>query len=96
MENDINSALALLKQGQAPGNRQILLEISVGSDFILDFWKEKYLAAYLSRGGSKMKFLTGRTGSGRTHFLELLAIEAEKMGYIPVGLSARDVWLIRS
>jgi len=93
MENDIKSALALLKRGQAPGNRQILQEISVGSDFILDFWKEKYLADYLSQGGSKIKFLTGRTGSGRTHFLEMLAMEADKMGYIPISLSAREVWI---
>lgn len=93
MENDIKSALALLKRGQAPGNREILQEISVGSDFILDFWKEKYLADYLSQGGSKIKFLTGRTGSGRTHFLEMLTMEAENMGYIPVYLSAREVWI---
>ena len=93
MENDMKSALALLKQGQAPGNREILQEISVGSDFILDFWKEKYLADYLSQGGSKIKFLTGRTGSGRTHFLEMLAMESENMGYIPVSLSAREVWI---
>lgn len=65
----------------------------MGNGFILDFWKEKYLTDYLSQGGSKIKFLTGRTGSGRTHFLELLAIEAESMGYIPVSLSAREVWL---
>mgnify|MGYP000868608320 FL=1 len=93
MDNDIKSALALLKQGQPPGNREILQEISVGSDFILDFWKEKYLADYLSQGGSKIKFLTGRTGSGRTHFLEMLAMEADNMGYIPVSLSAREVWI---
>lgn len=93
MENDVKSALALLKRGQAPGNREILQEISVGSDFILDFWQEKYLANYLAQGGSKIKFLIGRTGSGRTHFLEMLAMEAEKMGYIPVSLSAREVWL---
>lgn len=93
MGNDIESALLLLKRGKAPGNRSILQEISVGSDFILDFWKEIYLADYLSQGGSKIKFLTGRTGSGRTHFLEMLAMEAENMGYITVGLSAREVWL---
>lgn len=86
-------ALARLKQGQAPGNRDILQEISVGSDFMMDFWKEKYLANYLAVGGSKIKFLTGRTGSGKTHFLELLALEAENMGYIPVTLSARELWI---
>ncbi len=93
MGNDTCSALTLLKQGQAPGNREILQEITVGSDFILDFWKEKYLDGYLPQGGSKIKFLTGRTGSGRTHLLELLAIEAEGRGYIPVSFSAREVWL---
>ncbi|MBT9142632.1 MAG: hypothetical protein DDT29_01026 [Dehalococcoidia bacterium] len=92
MENTTD-ALARLKKGQAPGNREILQEISVGSEFIMDFWKEKYFASYLARGGSKIKFLTGRTGSGKTHFLELLAMEAENMGYIPVNLSAAEVWI---
>ncbi len=93
MENDIKSAIANLMKGQPPGNREILQEISVGSEFIMDFWKEKYLANYLARGGSKIKFVTGRTGSGKTHFLEILAMEAEKMGYISVSLSARQIWL---
>jgi len=87
------SALARLKKGQAPGNRDILREISVGCDFMLGFWKEKYLDNYLAMGGSKIKFLTGRTGSGKTHFLEVLAMEAENQGYIPVSLSARELWI---
>ncbi|MBS3982994.1 MAG: DUF2791 family P-loop domain-containing protein [Dethiobacter sp.] len=85
--------MARLKKGEAPGNREILEEISVGNDFIMDFWKDKYFANYLARGGSKIKFLTGRTGSGKTHFLELLAIEVEKMGFIPVSLSGREIWI---
>lgn len=93
MEHDIQSALTCLKKGQAPGNREILREISVGKDFILDFWLEKYLAEYLARGGSKIKFLSGRPGSGKTHFLEMLDIEAGNMGYIPVSLSAREIWI---
>ncbi|MFZ3171046.1 MAG: BREX system ATP-binding domain-containing protein [Carboxydocellales bacterium] len=92
MENT-KDALALLRKGQAPGNREILQEISVGSEFIMDFWKEKYFANYLARGGSKIKFLTGRTGSGKTHFLELLSMEAENMGYISVNLSGREIWI---
>ncbi|HZK84539.1 MAG TPA: BREX system ATP-binding domain-containing protein [Desulfosporosinus sp.] len=93
MENDISAALASLKKGQAPGNREILQEISVGSEFIMDFWKEKYLENYLAKGGSKIKFVTGRTGSGKTHFLEILAMEAENMGYISISLSARKLWI---
>ena len=89
----VNSALARLKMGQPPGNRDILQEISVGCDFMMEFWKEKYLDHYLDRGGSKIKFLTGRTGSGKTHFLEVLAMEAENMGYISINLSAREIWL---
>jgi hypothetical protein len=65
----------------------------VGSEFIIDFWKEKYLASYLAGGGSKIKFLTGRPGSGKTHFLEILAREAENMGYISISLSALELWI---
>ena len=93
LENDTKSALVRLKKGQSPGNRVILKEMSVGSDFIMDFWKDKYLANYLALGGSKIKFLTGRTGSGKTHFLEILSMEAEDMGYISVSLSAREIWI---
>ncbi len=87
------AALARLKKGQAPGNRDILKEISVGCDFLLDFWQAKYLKNYLAMGGSKIKFLTGRSGSGKTHLLEVLAMEAENLGYIPVSLSAGDLWI---
>ncbi|MDA8441626.1 MAG: DUF2791 family P-loop domain-containing protein [Peptococcaceae bacterium] len=90
-----NAALAVarLREGLPPGNREILQEISVGCDFLLDFWRDKYFESYLDKGGSKIKFLTGRMGSGKTHFLEMLALETEKMGYIPITLSARDFWI---
>ena len=93
MENDMNLAINLLRRGIAPGNRELLQELSVGIDFILDFWKDKYLTSYISQGGSKIKFVTGRNGSGKTHFLQLLSIEAEKMNYIPITLSAKELWL---
>jgi len=93
MENDMNLAINLLRRGIAPGNRELLQELSVGIDFILDFWKDKYLTNYISQGGSKIKFVTGRNGSGKTHFLQLLSIEAEKMNYIPITLSAKEIWL---
>jgi hypothetical protein len=93
MSVDIETAVERLKMGLPPGNRQILQEITVGQEFLPAFWQEKYLKNYLSRGGSKIKFITGRTGSGRTHFLDLVLLKAQELGYIPVYLSAKDVWL---
>lgn len=40
-----------------------------GIGFLTDFWKEKYLQEYIKDGGSKIKFITGREGSGKTYFL---------------------------
>ncbi len=43
-----------------------------GISFLADFWQEKYLREYIRNGGSKIKFVTGRQGSGKTHFLKLM------------------------
>ena len=61
--------------------------------FLLDFWNENYLKEYINLGGSKIKFLTGRKGSGKTFALHQLSRTAEEQGYIPVSFSAKDVWL---
>ena len=93
LENDFNSAVALLKKGQPPGNTEILREISVGFDPLIDFIRDEYYKSYIALGGSKIKFITGKTGSGKTHFLQLLSVEALERGFITVSFSARDVWL---
>lgn len=64
-----------------------------GMDFLLDFWCEKYLAEYVGEGGSKIKFVTGRAGSGKSFFLEKLSEKAECLGYVTVSFTARDIWL---
>ena len=92
-ENDYNSAVALLKKGQPPGNTEILREISVGFDSLVDFIRDEYYKSYIALGGSKIKFITGKTGSGKTHFLQLLCAEARESGFFTVNFSARDVWL---
>ncbi len=61
--------------------------------FLLDFWNENYLKEYINLGGSKIKFLTGRKGSGKTFALQQLSGMAVEQGYIPVSFSAKDVWL---
>jgi len=91
--NDYRTGVSLLKLGQAPGNGDILKRITVGADALVNFITEKYFAEYISLGGSKIKFVTGKPGSGKTHFLQLLSLAAKEMGFTVVGFSARDVWL---
>lgn len=68
-------------------------ELTCGIRFLTDFWQEKYLQEYIRDGGSKIKFVTGRQGSGKTHFLSLMASIARKENYKTVQFSARDVWM---
>jgi len=93
MENDYNAAILQLRKGLAPGNSVLVREISAGIDFVADFWRERYLQEYISMGGGKIKFVTGRSGSGKTHFLELLGAEARDCGYKTAAFSAKKIWL---
>lgn len=67
--------------------------LTCGIRFLTDFWQEKYLREYVKNGGSKIKFVTGRQGSGKTHFLRLMTAIAEDEQYKTVEFSARDVWM---
>jgi len=66
---------------------------SNGIDFLTDFWKEKYLREYIPRGGSKIKFITGRPGSGKTHFLQIMTRLAQEERFKIVSFSAKDIWM---
>lgn len=66
---------------------------STGMDYLLDFWDQYYLRDFISGGGSKIKFVTGRPGSGKTFFLNSLAKRAEADGFRTVSFSAKNVWL---
>ena len=82
-----------LVHGTAPGRGRLLDEITVGLDPLTDFLDTHYLEDYIPRGGSKIKFVTGRSGSGKTHFSQRMQEDASDKGYIIVSFSARDVWL---
>ena len=56
-------------------------QLTSGIQFLTDFWREKYLQEYIRNGGSKIKFVTGRTGSGKTHFLRLMMAIAREENY---------------
>lgn len=67
--------------------------LTCGIQFLTDFWQEKYLREYIRNGGSKIKFITGRSGSGKTHFLRLMTAIAQKENYKTVRFSARNIWM---
>ncbi|MBO5572839.1 MAG: DUF2791 family P-loop domain-containing protein [Clostridium sp.] len=61
--------------------------------YLSEFWEKHYLDEYIPEGGSKIKFITGRPGSGKTWFLDHFRNAAEKSNYITVSLSAGSTWL---
>jgi hypothetical protein len=91
LSNDIQTAVSLLKDGMAPGNAGVTEDITVGIDFLTDFWGEHYLSGYIPHGGSRIQFITGRRGSGKTHFIEYFMSHAGN--YKTVSFSARKVWI---
>ena len=76
-----------LLTGDGPERGKRIRELSVGIDFLSDFWKEKYLEEYIKEGGSKIKFVTGRPGSGKSHFLQLISGMAADMGLSLIHIS---------
>ncbi len=87
------AGLSRLLQGSAPGQSELLDEITVGLDSLTGFLKEQYLQSYIPAGGSKIKFVAGRPGCGKTHFAQVMLKEAETAGFLTVSFSAKKVWL---
>ncbi|MDR3364280.1 MAG: ATP-binding protein [Clostridiales Family XIII bacterium] len=87
--SDYNRLLA----GSPPEDDELLRRLSVGIDFVTDFWNEQYLDAYIARGGSKIKFLTGYPGSGKSHALRLFLSDARARGYKTAAMSAKQIWI---
>ena len=85
--------LSLVLSGKPADDPAALQNLSAGTDFLVQFLKEHYLTSYIPEGASKIKFLTGRPGSGKTHYSKLLLTEAEASGFLGVSFSAKDVWL---
>ncbi len=81
-----------LQNGRAPEG-ELLQEITAGLDSLGDFWEKLYLSYYVPAGGSKIKFITGNPGSGKTHFAEWMRRRAEQDGYRTVVFSAKEIWL---
>ena len=85
--------LSLLLTGKAPGNPELLEATGTGLDSLTDFLARQYLDTYIPSGGSKIKFVTGLQGSGKTFFAETMMMLASKRNYLQVSIDARNVWL---
>lgn len=68
-------------------------EKPVGIDFLTDFLTEKYIQEYIAQGGSKIKFVTGCKGSGKTYLLRFMCSKAQENNFRPVFFSAKEIWL---
>jgi len=89
----IPTTIAQLSFGEVPQNEEMLDALTVGVQFITDFWRDRYFREFLKEGGSTIKFVTGQRGSGKTHTLNLVSSLAKKEGYVSVSFSAKDIWL---
>lgn len=93
MEENRDKARQRLRTGKAPEDREVLREITAGLDSLSDFWEKQYLRTYIPAGGSKIKFITGHPGSGKTHFANWIRMKSGENGFLTVSFSAREVWL---
>lgn len=89
--NDL-TALSDISHG-LKDDSEMLKSITVGLDAISSFYKKNYFASYIKAGGSKMKFISGKKGAGKSHLLALLSTEAKDSGLATVTLSASEVKL---
>lgn len=64
-----------------------------GIRFLLDFIRKEYLEEFIASGGSKIKFFTGKPGSGKSYALKMLGKDGSDENYQVCSFSARDVFL---
>lgn len=89
VSNDVNTAVHNILNGNPPGNPEIINKLTSGTSFLTDFWREQYLYKYIRLGGSKIKFLTGNSGSGKSHCLEAFLTQAAAENFAVVSLNAK-------
>lgn len=90
---NVNPILNALREGNPPEDGGILERISTCHETLHDFLGEHYLDKYIRDGGSKVKFLIGPEGCGKTHHLLLLAHSAKQKGYLTAYIDARETKL---
>lgn len=88
-----NKAMIELSFGRVPEDENVLRSLTIGLDKVSGFWREEYFNKYIKNSGSKIKFITGKKGSGKSHLLKLLSFEAASEGFLTVSLSSKNLLL---
>lgn len=91
--NETVSDLELILSGEAPLETDNRERLACGIEYLTEFWREKYFREYIREGGSKIKFVTGRPGSGKSFLLGVMEDIARKENYIVASFSAKTIWL---
>ncbi|HAI21817.1 MAG TPA: hypothetical protein DCM14_07990 [Clostridiales bacterium UBA8153] len=74
-----------------PTDPLLLRDLFVDPLDLVGFLRCRYLDSYLKDGGSKLKLLVGREGSGKSHLCHFLAAAAKDLGYITRVVSAGEL-----
>ena len=85
----------LLYLARPPENPELLDWLTVGVDVWESFAIREYLDKYIANGGSQLKLIIGRPGSGKTHLLHRIQRAAHDRGYVVAAFSASSVRLQR-
>lgn len=88
-----SEVIEALKAGRVPMDPEARKSLTVGMDTLTGFLRARYLKEYIAAGGSKIRFVTGRQGSGKTHFAQCVMDGAKAENYMTVSFSAKKVWL---
>ncbi len=92
MDNDdLPAVFRKMPAAEMLGERTIL-ETFVDPGSMEEFWRRWYLNGFIDRGAGKVKFLRGRAGAGKTHFLRHLGLQAAAEGYLALQV---DAWSTR-
>lgn len=83
------SPLALTAEG--PPAEPLLRQLFVDPLGLADFLRCRYLESYVKDGGSKLKLVVGREGSGKSHLCHVLAAMASELGYIARVINANEL-----
>ncbi len=79
--------LVLLREGVPPISSGLVKDMAVGHMEAQKHLSSRCLPLYVKNVGAKVKFLVGSEGTGKSHFLSMMALAAEEGGFIVVRLS---------